>query len=861
MRCKKCLKVNFFFHLSLMLTSLSISSMNYTQQLESETLNYTITDTTVEKPVQYRRGIELQEGYQSYEEKYFGKNLNEEKRRLFPLNGTGVWTELNPKVPRVDYLGIQFVNKDTGWAVGDLGALIKSTDGGSSWTVSETNTTTPLLKVRSHNGQVVIASGFGGLILLSADGGETFTQVTSNVTGDLWGLQMLNDTLGWACGNANSLTKTTDGGQTWQRIFTPGYTSDYWWIDFLDESYGFIAANGKVLRTTDGGNNWEIIQAGDSYPLFSIDVIDSIHIAAAGYGGTGYTAKNIYSEDGGNTWVTGGMMTTSEVNCIKYVSIDTGYVVMSNIGIWKTTNRGQNWTITGGIGEYEIQYLEEGRKGYNAGSGLKLWKTEGGYDTWKRMIINDNFADVFFTSEMIGYIAGGTWIGGPVYKTTNGGINWFGIPNFPINLFTTTLTSLTFTDSLTGFAAGAPCRIVKTTDAGVTWNMVNRTGLADTIGQIRKFFFINPTTGWAVTSRGGIIKTIDRGDNWFAQLNAPLSIGFSSIYFADSLYGWTPALGARPYKTTDGGQNWIEQLNINIGQSRDVFFIDYQNGFLLESNKLYKTTDGGIIWVQNQNLTGFSIAKLSTYKDSTIFIIGYKTYRTIDGGENWFEIVELNGIRITGLSLLNSGFGYGVGELGLIMKYYDSTYIPVELKSFYIETINNKVILTWLTASEMNNRGFEIERSKTGGQDWKPIGFVQGNGTTTEEHAYSFIDFIKESGYYFYRFKQIDYDGSIEYSNIIEVYINSPSMFSLSQNYPNPFNNTTIISYQIPTYEFVTLKIYDLLGNEVKTLINENQKAGYNSIKFSAPEISSGIYFYKLTAGEYSSTKKFILLK
>ncbi len=204
------------------------------------------------------------------------------------------------------------------------------------------------------------------------------------------------------------------------------------------------------------------------------------------------------------------MLTTSEINCIKYVSLDTGYVVMSNIGLWKTTNRGQNWTITGGIGEYELQYFAEGRIGYNAGTGLKLWKAEGNYDVWHRMIINDNFADVFFTSEMTGYIAGGTWIGGPVYKTTNGGVNWFGIPNFPINLFTTTLTSLTFTDSLTGFAGGAPCRIVKTTDAGVTWNMVNRTGLADTIGQIRKFFFINATTGWAVNSRGGILKNYRR---------------------------------------------------------------------------------------------------------------------------------------------------------------------------------------------------------------------------------------------------------------------------------------------------------------------------------------------------------------
>ena len=293
MHCKKSLNINFL--LSLLLALLLFLSLSYAQQLNPEYLYNTDADTTKEKQVQYRRGIVLNENYISYDDKYAGKNLNEEKRRLFPLESTGVWTELNPKVPRVDYLGIQFVNKDSGWAVGDLGALIKSTDGGNNWTLSETNTTTPLLKVRSYNGQILIASGFNGLILRSTDDGETFTQVTSNVTGDLWGLQMLNDTLGWACGNANSLTKTTDGGQTWQRIFTPGYTADYWWIDFLNESYGLIAANGKVLRTIDGGLNWEIIQAGDSQPLFSIDVIDSLHIAAAGYGGTGYPAKNIYT--------------------------------------------------------------------------------------------------------------------------------------------------------------------------------------------------------------------------------------------------------------------------------------------------------------------------------------------------------------------------------------------------------------------------------------------------------------------------------------------------------------------------------------------------------------------------------------
>jgi len=183
MHCKKTLKV--YFLLSILLALLLFPYLNYAQQEEKEYLNLSDADSAKEKPVQYRRGLTLQEGYQSYEEKYSGKNLGEEKRRLFPLESTGVWTELNPKVPRVDYLGIQFVNKDTCWAGGDLGTLIKSTDGGTSWTVSETNTTTPILKVRSFNGQIVIASGIGGLILRSIDGRETYKQVTNNVTDDL----------------------------------------------------------------------------------------------------------------------------------------------------------------------------------------------------------------------------------------------------------------------------------------------------------------------------------------------------------------------------------------------------------------------------------------------------------------------------------------------------------------------------------------------------------------------------------------------------------------------------------------------------------------------------------------------------
>jgi photosystem II stability/assembly factor-like uncharacterized protein len=856
MLCKKSLKVNFL--LTLLLASCLFPSLDYAQQVNPEYLNGAAIDTTAEIPTQYRRGIGIQPGFQSYEEKYFGKNLTEEKRRLFPLQSTGVWTELNPKVPRVDYLGINFVNKDTGWAVGNLGALIKTTNGGTSWTISETNTTTPILKVRSYDGQVVIASGFGGKILRSTDGGETFTQVISNVTGDLWGLQMLNDTLGWACGNGNSLTKTTDGGQTWQNIETPGYTSDYWWIDFLTESYGFIAANGKVLRTSDGGLNWEIIQAGDSQPLFSIDVIDSLHVAAAGYGGTGYGAKNIYSSDGGYTWINGGQITTESVNCIKYINADTGYIVLTEVSARKTTNRGQSWTIIGGIDDnYELQFFEEDNIGYSAGTVLKINKAEGNFNIWNRLILNDTFSGVYFTSESTGYVAS-RWF----YKTTDSGINWIMSPNFPTNLFTSTLGSLTFTDSLTGFVGGPPCRIVKTTDAGETWYVTNRIGLTDTIGSINKIFFINHSTGWAVTSRGGILKTTNGGDNWFTQLNAPLSIVFSSIHFVDSLFGWTANGNARPYKTIDGGQNWVQQTNLNIWISNDIYFKNFNEGWIIDQTSwstLKKTIDGGFNWSAISEI--LSPFKFHFFPDTNHWMIngGYR-YITEDGGNTFIEITNDVPSGFNGFNAITDFLGFAVGGLGLILRYNDTSFVPVELSSFECKFENGLIKLYWVTASEMNNYGFTIQKSFNK-EIWFDIGFVAGRGTNTEINYYSFEYNEPHSGNQYYRLKQQDYDGSFMYSSIIEIEILIGDFF-LSQCFPNPANPSTTITFSIPIKTNLKINLYSVSGEIVREIINEERERGVYKINLNLSDLPSGVYFYRMiTDNGFSNVKKMILIK
>ena len=146
-------------------------------------------------------------------------------------------------------------------------------------------------------------------------------------------------------------------------------------------------------------------------------------------------------------------------------------------------------------------------------------------------------------------------------------------------------------------------------------------------------------------------------------------------------------------------------------------------------------------------------------------------------------------------------------------------------------------------------------------KEFEKIGYIMGNGTTTEPRAYSFTDVDVAAGEYIYRLKQIDYDGTFEYSNEVEVSVSLPEEFSLSQNYPNPFNPSTIISYSIPQSGLVTLEVYSLLGEKVASLVNEVKEAGSYEINFNASTLSSGVYYYKLSTDNFVETKKMLLLR
>ncbi len=173
--------------------------------------------------------------------------------------------------------------------------------------------------------------------------------------------------------------------------------------------------------------------------------------------------------------------------------------------------------------------------------------------------------------------------------------------------------------------------------------------------------------------------------------------------------------------------------------------------------------------------------------------------------------------------------------------------LPVELTSFAANATTSGVDLTWTTATEINNRGFEIQRS-TDNVNFNTIGFVKGAGTTTEKQTYSYFDNVAIAGTYYYRLKQIDFDGSYEFSNTISVEFFGPADFNLAQNYPNPFNPNTTIQFSLPENSNVVIKVFDMLGREVATAVNGDFVEGTHKINFNAANLASGNYVYQLNA-------------
>ena len=298
--------------------------------------------------------------------------------------------------------------------------------------------------------------------------------------------------------------------------------------------------------------------------------------------------------------------------------------------------------------------------------------------------------------------------------------------------------------------------------------------------------------------------------------------------------------------------------------------------------EIWETTMApSVVSVKEMNLT-LILIDFSRYLDSTVTVnaqnfvfdnsIGNPT------GVDWGVNSDVSKIVVT-VPALATGTTYSIQLKNLksinnvamndtVITFKTSGDVPVELTSFTAKVIGNEIELNWQTATEKNNKGFSVERKLN--NDWSEIAFVNGKGTTTGKTNYFYTDVPTQKGNIVYRLKQVDYDGSFSYSKEREVsFGNAPDKFELLQNYPNPFNPSTVISYQLSVNSKVILKIFDIPGNEIATLVNEEQQAGNYSVKFETTNnrqlttnsLPSGIYFYSLTAGNIHQIRKMVVLK
>ncbi|MFA5805533.1 MAG: T9SS type A sorting domain-containing protein [Melioribacteraceae bacterium] len=328
---------------------------------------------------------------------------------------------------------------------------------------------------------------------------------------------------------------------------------------------------------------------------------------------------------------------------------------------------------------------------------------------------------------------------------------------------------------------------------------------------------------------------------------------------------------------------------------------DYSNGSTVSANEVFtglrftfSASDAITLTVLNSSgsyvaggISGTPFAQknnyvVEIYGNNTLSTINYTYGSSMSVVANKFDLWvdgvlvgdDISKAGLTDNSNIDSFMFYGINSASNVATIYlddfyytnmiASTPLPVELTSFTSNVIGSKVQLNWQTATEVNNYGFEIERSQTSNvksETWEKIGFVQGNGNSNSPKNYSFIDQPTGGKEFKYRLKQIDFDGAFEYSYEVTAKLGNVSTYKLDQNYPNPFNPYTKISYTIPQRAYVHLRVYDMLAKEVAELINTNQEAGRYEITFDGTNLPSGAYFYKLEAGNYIEVKKLLLVK
>ena len=504
--------------------------------------------------------------------------------------------------------------------------------------------------------------------------------------------------------------------------------------------------------------------------------------------------------------------------------------------------------------------------------------------------VDDNICWAIWTTSNSGT---GEYLNGYL-RTTNGGTTWESdsIPGTTngATWYIYGLDANTAYVAIESWAGWGMQGIYKTTDGGATWVKDPTLYANSALGPAYVHFF-NTDNGVVVgeqdasNSRLEIYTTTNGGVDWVRVPDSNIPPN-NVLEYVDPVevseigdYLWIPTVslsGPRFYKTTDKGHSWSIIDVSGTNQYYEMFpaFKDQLNGMRVfwrwdePYAVLEKTTDGGSTWTELPGPYGGCVPLNVCYVPGTsdgyvitgdVNVNGYAggSAYTLDGGNTWTNLDNGNYCYMT----------FNSDQVGWATTYttpnfykYVGPQLPVELTSFTVSSDGNEVLLKWVTASEVNNHGFEIQRS-TDGVEFNTVGFVSGHGTTTEQQNYSFADKNLSDGKYFYRLKQMNFNGSFAYSDIVEIEWRAFNSYLLEQNYPNPFNPSTTIGFGIQNKSNVEITILNSIGEEVATLLNEEKEPGYYQVEFNAVNLPSGVYFYQLKSGSFVETKKMILLK
>jgi photosystem II stability/assembly factor-like uncharacterized protein len=663
----------------------------------------------------------------------------------------------------------------------------------------------------------------------------------------------VDDTTGWAVGDAGTLITTKDGGITWENQLIPfTYYSSLNGVDFISNTTGWVVGRlGTILKTTNGGNIWFIQQINKPYHLYDVDFISETIGIAVGGDHSQTPGIILNTIDGGETW-TAQPNVSKLFYSVNFTSDSIAYAVGEDGEIWKTTSGGSEWfellspttvdlisvsfinDATGWIvGETTILHTTDGgiswvdqstelipyfrsvhfvsnSIGWIATLYGSVWKsTDGGYNWSSMRPVSQQLNSIYFSSDSFGWVVGNN---GSILRTTDGGNNWISSSN-GIDF---RLWDVKFTSESNGSIVGADY-IMHSTDGGDSWTI--RYDVPGNTIQLQSLFFISDSIGWATGGQHGIVvKTTDGGLTWDPHSNA--SGNTSSIFFISDSLGWVVGDSEYIEKTTDGGETWTIQLGgfYNFYHLNSVCFTSELNGYAAgEGGRLYYTTNGGDNWGVRIFSTIQALRSIYFISHSTGWMSGSQgvILKTTNSGNTWFQ--QTTGISnewIYSIHFSSENLGWAVGNGGTILKTTDGGDNWTQIPKFTNGDLQSVFFISedtgWITG------GYGIILKTTNGG----------------------VTFIEED--------EID---------------ETPTEFLLSQNYPNPFNPYTKIKYSVPQLSNVVIKVFDILGNEIETLVSEEKQTGTYEITWYAEQLPSGIYFYKLQAGSFIETKKMVLLK